>query len=126
MTEAFEGLLRPKTRPENTGSMMAFRDCEALYKAILRLGAKRILELGTGLGHSTLSLAFGAKEIGGHVTTVDIAQEGQITSISQAKSGLEQAKPLEFVTFVTSSDMRMEIPMGTQFDFIFLDTSHTY
>ena len=34
-------------------------------------GARKVLELGTGVGNSTIWLAEAVKEIGGNVTTVD-------------------------------------------------------
>lgn len=81
--------------------------------------AKRILEIGTSNGYSTIWLASAAANIGGKVTTVEI-QEHKIkkAEINFAKSGLSEKIQLiqgDAGKFLNSSG-------ANSFDLIFLDS----
>jgi len=49
-----------------------YQDGKVLHDLAVRLGAKRILEIGTSTGHSTIWLAWAAAKTGGKVTTIEI------------------------------------------------------
>jgi predicted O-methyltransferase YrrM len=49
-----------------------YEDGRVLYDLVVRQGAKRILEIGTSTGHSTIWLAWAASKTGGKVTTIEI------------------------------------------------------
>jgi predicted O-methyltransferase YrrM len=49
-----------------------YQDGKILHELVLQLGAKRILEIGTSTGHSTIWLAWAAAKTGGRVTTIEI------------------------------------------------------
>jgi predicted O-methyltransferase YrrM len=49
-----------------------YEDGQVLYDLVVRQGAKRILEIGTSTGHSTIWLAWAASKTGGKVTTIEI------------------------------------------------------
>lgn len=49
-----------------------YEDGQVLYDLVVRQGAKRILEIGTSTGHSTIWLAWAASKTGGTVTTIEI------------------------------------------------------
>jgi predicted O-methyltransferase YrrM len=49
-----------------------YEDGQVLYQLVVRQGAKRILEIGTSTGHSTIWLAWAASKTGGKVTTIEI------------------------------------------------------
>ena len=81
--------------------------------------ARRILEIGTSNGYSTLWLASAAQAIGGSVTTVEFS-DYKITLAAKnfARSGL--------VSFITSiqddAGHVLERSADSSFDFIFLDS----
>jgi predicted O-methyltransferase YrrM len=49
-----------------------YQDGGVLHDLAVRLGAKRILEVGTSTGHSTIWLAWAAAKTGGKVVTIEI------------------------------------------------------
>jgi predicted O-methyltransferase YrrM len=60
-----------------------------LHSLILAKRPRRILELGTSYGYSTLFLADAAKQVGGRVITMDLADYKQAEARAQlAKAGL--------------------------------------
>ena len=52
-----------------------YQDGEVLHGLVRRAGARRILEIGTSTGHSTIWLAWAAARTGGKVVTVEIDAE---------------------------------------------------
>ena len=52
---------------------------------VLSKGAKTILELGTSIGYSTMWLALGAKETGGHVYGTEIFEPKKILALEHLK-----------------------------------------
>ncbi len=81
------------------------------------LKAKRILELGTSYGYSTLWLANAAAAIGAKVFTVDIAKHKQ----DYARSQLEQAGLAKSVEFVCGDALAMIDEIDGPFDLVLLD-----
>lgn len=52
-----------------------YRDGKILYDLVVRGNFRRILEIGTSTGHSTIWLAWAASKTGGRVTTIEIDRE---------------------------------------------------
>ncbi len=80
--------------------------------------ARRILEIGTSNGHSTLWLADAAEAVGGHVETLDIDPR----RTEQARANLERADLEERVRCRTigAAQALAEYPEAA-WDFVFLD-----
>ena len=80
--------------------------------------ARRILEIGTSNGHSTLWLADAAEAVGGHVETLDIDPR----RTEQARANLERAGLQERVSCRTigAAQALAEYP-DAAWDFVFLD-----
>ena len=89
-----------------------------LYLLTVELDLKRILELGTRDGDSTIALLHGAKAVGGHVTSVDLKESAKA---KEAVLGLGFAA---FWSFIESDDT--VLPWDTPIDHLFIDTSHTF
>ncbi len=81
-----------------------------------RLG--RVLELGTRTGESTVALLAAAREIGGHVTSVDLEP------CPQAQARVREAGLQGYWTFLRADDLSLE--WRDPIDHLFIDTSHTY
>ena len=66
------------------------RDTGELLAVLVRaLGARRVLEIGTSNGYSTLWLASAARAIGGRVTTVELSEyKAQLAAANFARAGL--------------------------------------
>ena len=81
------------------------------------LGARRILELGTSNGYSTLWLAWAAASTGGRVTTVDRAAD----KVAMARENLARVGMADRVTVVQRpiADVLRDLPGPV--DFVFLD-----
>jgi len=80
-------------------------------------GARRLLEIGTSNGYSTIWLAWAARGTGGRVTTVERAPD----KIAMARSNLARAGLADLVT-VYEGDAHEALRAQTgPFDFIFLD-----
>ena len=60
-------------------------DRKAIYFLITKLQPHNILEIGTHIGSSTLSLALAAKKYGGKIDTVDIVDTVYIVDILNIK-----------------------------------------
>ena len=89
-----------------------------LYKLTVDGRRRRILELGTRSGDSTLALLLGAKETGGHVTSVDIEPCPE----AQARVAASGLTP--YWTFLLSDDL--VLPWTEPVEHLFIDTSHAY
>ena len=66
------------------------RDTGELLAVLVRtMGARRVLEIGTSNGYSTLWLASAAKAVGGRVTTVELsAFKAELAATNFARAGL--------------------------------------
>ena len=91
---------------------------EFLSVLVRATGARRVLEIGTSNGYSTLWLAEAARATGGVITTVECSEyKVGLASVTFARSGLAS-----FITLVHDDAGRL-LPRSEQsaFDFIFLD-----
>ena len=88
--------------------------------------AKKVLELGTGVGNSTIWLAEAVKEIGGNVTTVD----NHPRTWKEACGNIEKSGLKDYVVMIHSDvdeATRLLKEEGAVFDIIFQDCGkYTY
>jgi predicted O-methyltransferase YrrM len=89
-----------------------------LYKTTVDRKLRRILELGTRTGESTVALLTAAREVGGRVTSVDIEP------CPAAEARVREAGLDRYWTFLRSDDLALE--WTEPVDHLFVDTSHTY
>jgi predicted O-methyltransferase YrrM len=84
--------------------------------------ARRILEIGTSNGYSTLWLAEAAREIGGFVTTVELAERKvALASATFGRSGLAA-----WIKLVHDDAVRvLERSQASAFDLVFLDSERS-
>jgi predicted O-methyltransferase YrrM len=80
-------------------------------------GAKRILEIGTSNGYSTIWLASAVAEIGGRVTSIDQSAEKQ----AMARDNLQRAGLLDFVELRVGKASTMAHELSGPFDLVFFD-----
>jgi predicted O-methyltransferase YrrM len=92
---------------------------EFLSVLVSATAARRVLEIGTSNGYSTLWLADAANGIGGSVTTVEFAEyKIRLASANFARSGLSQ-----FINLVHEDAGRfLQRSDASAYDFIFLDS----
>jgi len=83
---------------------------------VASLKPKRILEVGTCIGYSTIWLADASKSNDGHITTIEISEEN-------ANIALENFKKANLTSIrLVQGDALQEIPkLKEKFDFLFLD-----
>src|SRR5262249_47578586 len=96
------------------------RDTGELLVVLVRMmAARRVLEIGTSNGYSTLWLASAARAIGGRVTTVELAEyKIGLASANFARSGLG-----EFIDLVHDDAGRvLARAADASFDLVFLDS----
>jgi predicted O-methyltransferase YrrM len=94
-------------------------DVARLLQLLLRLtGAQSVLEVGTSVGYSTVSMASVVKELGGKIVTIEYDQE----VAAQAKANFERAGVSACIQLRVGDarDVIPELEDGT-FDFVFLD-----
>jgi len=96
------------------------RDTGGFLSVLVRATlARRVLEIGTSNGYSTLWLAEAARAIGGAVTTVEYSEyKVGLASVNFARSGLAR-----YITMVHDDAGRLlERSEKDAFDFVFLDS----
>jgi predicted O-methyltransferase YrrM len=95
---------------------------EFLTVLVRATAARRVLEIGTSNGYSTLWLANAAKGIGGSVTTVEFAEDKiGLASANFARSGLSP-----FITLVHDDAGRLlQRSDQSEYDLIFLDSERS-
>jgi predicted O-methyltransferase YrrM len=117
------------------------RDRRALYYLVRALGLKRVLEIGTNVGASTIHLAAamkanllaGEKPNEHSLVTVDIVDVNHAPDAFWRLGGLtrsprdtiEAMGMIEHVTFVTNSSLTYLDECDESFDLIFLDGGHS-
>ena len=89
-----------------------------LYMLTVEFNLKKILELGTRTGESTIALLEAAKEIGGNVTSIDI------DPCLEAKKLITNTNLEDHWNFIQGNDL--SIQWNKEIDHLFIDTSHTY
>lgn len=99
------------------------RDTGEFLAVIVRaMNAQRVLEIGTSNGYSTLWLAWAAKAINGHVTTIELSDfKRSLAATSFERSGL--------APFITQVDGEAGAVLSgspeSSFDFVFLDSERS-
>jgi predicted O-methyltransferase YrrM len=95
-------------------------DARLLYLLARSCGCRRILEIGTSIGYSTLHLAQAMQETNGQVVSIDASGERQ----AEARRHLEAAGLAERVTLLTGDALTVLAQLqqaGERFDLMFLD-----
>jgi predicted O-methyltransferase YrrM len=91
---------------------------ELLGVLVRATGSRRILEVGTSNGHSTLWLADAAEAVGGHVETLDIdPRRTELALANLRRAGLEE---LVSCRTIGAAQALAEYP-DAAWDFVFLD-----
>jgi predicted O-methyltransferase YrrM len=88
-----------------------------LHALVVARGAKRILELGTSYGYSTLFFADAARRTGGRVITMDVSAEKQ----AYARRELVDAGLDSYVEFQCGDALELIGRTEGPFDFVLLD-----
>ena len=99
------------------------RDTGELLSVLVRAaGARRVLEIGTSNGYSTLWLAEAARDIGGSVTTVEAsAYKFELAGATFVRSGLAP-----FIRSIHDDAGRvLRSAAADAFDLVFLDSERT-
>ena len=93
---------------------------EFLLLLVRALKAKRVLEIGTSNGYSTLWLAHAVQPLGGQVTTLELAPH----KAEMARGNLQRAELLAVIDLrqVDAQDYIKQQPPAS-FEFIFLDAN---
>lgn len=128
MDEALAGLLRLLARrgavhdagePEHRRRLLNLEpETAALVGLLVRLGRRRrILEIGTSNGYSTIWLAAGALAVGGRVISVERDAGKQ----SQADANLRQAGLRDVVELVLGEATEVVASLPGPFDCVFFD-----
>lgn len=82
-------------------------------------GARKILEIGTAIGYSTLWLARASAQTGGQITTIDL----NVDRLTRALKYFEQAGVAERI-IALPGDARAILPaLDRNFDFVFIDAA---
>jgi predicted O-methyltransferase YrrM len=99
------------------------RDTGGFLAVLVRAaGARRVLEIGTSNGYSTLWLAEAARATGGSVTTVEFAEY----KVGLAKANFSRAGLASFIRLVHDDAGRvLERSEAGAWDLIFLDSERT-
>ena len=99
------------------------RDTGELLSVLVRtMNAQRVLEIGTSNGYSTLWLAWAAKAVKGHVTTVELSD----FKIALAARNFERSHLAPFITQVHGeADVLLKSSPNSSFDLIFLDSDRS-
>jgi predicted O-methyltransferase YrrM len=119
--------------PEDTGGVNP-GDQRAIYYLIKELHPKKILEIGTHIGSSTVSIALAMQNIlnESYLKTVDIRDVNNETlkpwvehmSKNSPVNNLKLLNLDKFVEFVVSDSINFLKNENQKYDFIFLDGSH--
>lgn len=92
---------------------------ELLVVLVKAMNAKRILEIGTSNGYSTLWLAGAARAIGGTVTTVELAE----LKVGMARSNFARAGFADVITLVhDDAGAVLRRSADASYDLVFLDS----
>ena len=89
-----------------------------LYMLAVEHQCKKILELGTRTGESTLALCAAARVTGGRVHSIDIEP------CYEAVNRIDSAELDSYWRFIQQDDMKAD--WTEQVDMLFIDTDHTY
>ncbi|MES9991046.1 MAG: class I SAM-dependent methyltransferase, partial [Candidatus Thiodiazotropha sp.] len=95
---------------------------EFLSVIVQAANARRILEIGTSNGYSTLWLAFATQAIDGRVTTVELSEE----KVAMAVKNFNRSGLADFITqLAVNATEYIEAESDSSFDLIFLDSERS-
>ncbi len=123
-----EGLIKPRREPLKRMETQATQEgipiigpvVAPLLTYLARISnARKILEIGTAIGYSTIYLAKAAKENSGTVTTVELDEE----RASQAEENIKEAGLSKYVKVVRGDIMKRLRQLKGPYDLIFIDTA---
>jgi predicted O-methyltransferase YrrM len=97
-------------------------DGRILYDLVAKGGYKRILEIGTSTGHSTIWLAWAASKTGGKVTTIEIDERRFRT----AQANFEKAGVAPYIDARLGDAHDLVQTLSGPFDFIFSDADKNW
>ncbi|WP_373532584.1 O-methyltransferase [Vampirovibrio sp.] len=108
--------------PERLQSHWCLPQEEARFLYLLACigSCRRILEVGTSIGYSTLHLAQAASRTNGHVTTIDASADRQAEALTNLKSAQLDGR----VTFIHGDALKALSALfvdGQTFDLMFID-----
>jgi predicted O-methyltransferase YrrM len=115
------GKANDSSAPERARKMLNItRDTGEFLAVLIRaLLARRVLEIGTSNGYSTLWLADAARAIGGSVTTVEFSDY----KVGLASKNFDRSGLRPYISLVHDDAGRvLERSADSAFDFIFLDS----
>jgi predicted O-methyltransferase YrrM len=94
-----------------------YQDGQILHDLVVRNGHRRILEIGTSTGHSTVWLAWAAAKTGGKVTTIEIDRGRH----ERALANLKRAGVAEYVDARLGDAHELVKTLPGPWDFVFQD-----
>jgi predicted O-methyltransferase YrrM len=94
-----------------------YQDGRILHELVLKGGHKRILEIGTSTGHSTVWLAWAVAKTGGKVTTLEIDRGRH----ERALANLRRAGVAEYVDARLGDAHELVKTLPGPWDFVFQD-----
>jgi predicted O-methyltransferase YrrM len=94
-----------------------YQDGRILHELVVKNGYRRILEIGTSTGHSTVWLAWAAAKTGGKVTTIEIDPGRH----ERALANLKRAGVAEYVDARLGDAHELVKSLAGPWDFIFQD-----
>ncbi len=99
------------------------RDTGKFLSVLVRaMNARRVLEIGTSNGYSTLWLALAAKAVEGHVTTFELSDY----KLALAAKNFERSSLAPFITQIRGdAGAQLKCNPESSFDFIFLDSERS-
>ncbi|MDD4984010.1 MAG: class I SAM-dependent methyltransferase [Candidatus ainarchaeum sp.] len=90
-----------------------------LHNLIIQLKPKKILELGTSVGYSTLFLVDAAKKVKAFVESIEVMQE----KCEIAKSNLDKASLSKYCKIINANILNSMESYAEKIDFIFMDAN---
>ena len=100
-------------RPHDINEHLSF-----LYFLVVSHNLKKVLELGVSDGWSTRALLCGVKNIGGHLTSIDIKD------CPEVKQWVNDKNLSKYWSFLEKSDL--DYKLEEQIDLLFIDSNHIY
>lgn len=105
-----------------------------LYQLVVYANLRRIVELGTRGGESTLALLIGAARMDGHVTSVDHGKGSPYAAEPPTREFLKEAERMiredldlgRFWTLVIRDDLEYAAEYDDEIDLLLVDTVHSY
>ena len=120
LNELYEaGQINDASEQERSKKMLNLEPDTAQLMSILVCSSrrKRLLEIGTSNGYSTIWLAWAARETGGHVISIDRDEQKQL----QADGNLRRAQLRELVDLFHGDATEIVAGFPGPFDFVFFD-----